>query len=209
MTYYDDHSAMYMNTESLHCTSETNMSYANYISIFKIKILNYWIVIMWLLANEVSYDYPLKVITWLLYTCEKENLRSSSSRAVILFYMLITLLGTPPNTEKKCRSSIWLQHFFYLLKFLFYQNLLRTPLVVQEIRMHPPKQGVQIQPLARKTSRAAEQQGPGATTTEVRVPAACAPRQQKTPQWEALPLHLEGTAPCSLQLEKASEQQPK
>ena len=163
MTYYDDHSAMYMNTESLHCTSETNMSYANYISIFKIKILNYWIVIMWLRANKVPCYYPLEVIMWMLYTCEKENLRSSSSRAVILFYMLITLLGTPPNAERKCRSSIWLQwqHFFYLLKFLFYQNLLRTPLVVQEIRMHPPKQGVQIQPLARKTPRAAELRGPG------------------------------------------------
>lgn len=137
-----------MNTESLHCTSETNMSYTNYISIFKIKILNYWIVIMWLVANEVSYYYPLKIITWMLYTCEKENLRSSSSRAVVLFYMLITLLGTSPNTERKFRRSIWLQwqHFFFFFlpfKISFYQNLLRTPLVVQEIRMYPPRRCIQ------------------------------------------------------------------
>ena len=57
---------------------------------------------------------------------------------------------------------------------------------------------------------------PCATTTEARVPRACAPQQEKPPQWEACapqwrvaPAHCTTmkSNPYSLQLEKARAQQ--
>ena len=50
---------------------------------------------------------------------------------------------------------------------------------------------------SQKIPHAAEQLSLRATTTEARAPKACAPQQEKPPQWEA----------CSPQLEKARTQQ--
>jgi len=47
---------------------------------------------------------------------------------------------------------------------------------------------------------------PCASTTDPQVPRACAPQQEKPPQWETQAPQLE-SSPCSLQLEKVQVQQ--
>lgn len=57
---------------------------------------------------------------------------------------------TKNRKEMQKKYLIIVTAFLFLpFKISFYHNLLRTPLVVQEIRMHPPKQGARIQPLGR------------------------------------------------------------
>ena len=48
---------------------------------------------------------------------------------------------------------------------------------------------------------------PQAATTEAPVPRACAPQQEKPLQWETQHALQVEKGPCSLQLEKACEQQ--
>ena len=53
-------------------------------------------------------------------------------------------------------------------------------------------------PSLRKIPHAAEQLSPCTTTTEALVPRACAPQQEKPPQWEArAPLRRVAPAHCN------------
>ena len=47
------------------------------------------------------------------------------------------------NSEEVSDYSDSISFFFLPFKISFYQNLLRTPLVVQEIRMYPPRRCIQ------------------------------------------------------------------
>ena len=96
--------------------------------------------------------------------------------------------------------SFWLQHYFFGLILNLWTG---TSLLVQWLRIHLPTQRHEFNPWSGKNPHASEQLSPGATTAEVRMPRACAPQQEKPPQWEACAPQPEGSHPRSLQLEKA------
>lgn len=159
----------------------------------------------WSILLPIKNNYVNAVYMW---KRESEAKLFQGSHPILYAYHTA---GYPTKHRKEMQKClITVTAFLFLpFKISFYHNLLRTPPVVQEIRMHPPKQGARIQPLAWEDPTCCRATEPRRRDYWGPVPAACAPWQEETPQWAALPLHLEGTSPCSLQSEKASKQRPK
>ena len=74
----------------------------------------------------------------------------------------------------------------------------------QCLRIHLPMQGTQVPRLVQEDPHDAGQPSP-CTTTELVHPSACAPQQEKPPEWDAHAPQLE-SSPCSPQREKVCMQ---
>ena len=105
------------------------------------------------------------------------------------------MVKTSPSNEEDMESISTIGKIPHALQPKKKKHTRRTSLVVQQLRICLPVQGIQVQVLVWEDSTAAEQLSQWVTTTEARMPGASASQQEKPPQREERTPQLESSHP--------------